>query len=95
MSGLPDYEPHNTYSESDVEHIIARRMGAIQLQQLQDGQLELRREMLKEVEEIKASIAELVAAWQTAGNVVRIVKWLAGAVAAVTILIAAVKGFGR
>ena len=48
-----------------------------------------------DLNETAAAIADLVKAWETAGNVVRVVKWLAGAVAAVTILIAAVKGFGR
>ena len=92
---LPDHEQTVAYSESDINHIVARKLAAIQLVNLENGQIALRKEMLDEMAEIKASIAELVAAWETAGNVVRIVKWLAGAVAAVTILIAAVKGFGR
>lgn len=95
MSGLPDYEDHDSYSKDDIEHIVARRMAAIQLQQLKDGQIELRQEMMKEIAEIKASVKELVDAWNSAGTMVRFVKYAAGFVAAVLVLVGVIKGYSR
>ena len=91
MSALPSQDVHELYTESDVEHLVARRLAAIQLKQLSDGQIELRREMLEEVADIKISIAELIKAWETAGNVVRIVKYVAAFAAACLVLVAVAK----
>lgn len=95
MTGLPDYQAQQQYSESDVEHIVARRLAAIQLEQLQNGQLELRKEMLTEIAEIKKSVASLVEAWNTAGNMVRLVKYVAGAVTAIAVIIGFLKSYGK
>ena len=95
MSALPDYEQKDHYSESDMNHIIARRMAAIQLEQLQTAQFELRREMLKEVAEIKVSVSELVLAWNTAGTFVSFVKYIAAAITAITVVLITIKGYMR
>ena len=94
-SALPDYDEKRSYSESDMQHIVARRLAAIQLEQLAQGQIELRREMLAEIAELKASVKELVDAWNTAGGMIRIVKYVAGAVTSLLVLIALYKsGWG-
>lgn len=90
---LPDYEDKDTYTKDDVEHVVARRLAAIQLQQLQNGQIELRKEIKAEIAEIKVSIKELVDAWNSAGTMVRMVKYAAAFVSAVVILIGVVKGY--
>lgn len=95
MTALPDYEEHDSYSKDDVEHIVARRMAAIQLKQLQDDQVKLRTDMMTEIGEIKSSIKELVAAWESAGAVVRLVKIAAGFVTALLVLVGVVKGYTR
>lgn len=95
MTALPDYEEHDSYSKDDVEHIVARRMAAIQLKQLQDDQIKLRTDMMKEIGEIKSSIKELVAAWESAGALVKMVKVAAGFVTAILVLWGVVKGYGK
>ena len=47
------------------------------------------------VDELTQQVHDLVTAWNTATYVVAFVKWLAGVAAAVGILIAAIKGFGK
>lgn len=77
MSALPDHEDKKLYTEDEVQHIVARRMVAKQLESLEAGQIALRKEVLSEIADIKASIKELMEAWTTAGGVVRIVKYVA------------------
>ena len=86
MSGLPDRDDHATYTESEVQHIVARKLAAIQLQQLQDGQLALQKELRGEIAEIKASVKELVDAWNSAGTMIRFVKYLAALATAIGVL---------
>ena len=96
MSGLPDQEPSHCpagYSESDVQHIVARKLAAIQMEQLQNGQLELQRELRREIAEIKSSVKELVDAWNSAGTMVRMVKYAAGFITALMVLIALFRGY--
>ena len=71
-----------------MQHIVARRMAAIQLEQLAAGQVELRKEMLAEIAEIKASIKELMEAWNAAGGMVRIVKYIAAFVTSILVVVA-------
>ena len=53
-------------------------------------------EILSEkVDKLTKDVESLVVAWNTATSVVSFVKWLSGAVAAVGVLIAYFKGFGR
>lgn len=88
---LPDYDQKELYSESDIEHIVARRMAKIQLEQLQTSQIELRKEMMAEIAEIKTSVKELVNAWNSAGTMVRFVKYVAGFVTACIVIAAVFK----
>lgn len=47
----------------------------------------------QDLRENSQQVADLVQAWQTAGNVVTFVKWLAGIAAAVAVLTGSVKGW--
>lgn len=51
--------------------------------------------LTEKVDKLTKDVESLVVAWNTATNVVSFVKWLAGAAAAVGVLIAFFKGFGR
>lgn len=94
MTGLPDQENHGTtYSESDVQHIVARKLAAIQMEQLQNGQIELQKELRREIAEVKASVAELVNAWNSAGTLIRMVKYAAAFVAACIFIAGVIKGY--
>ena len=44
-----------------------------------------------EFKELKTSISNLVAAWETAGNLVTFVKWISGIVLAISAAIVAIK----
>ena len=48
-------------------------------------------ELSQKVEELSADVKALVTAWQTANNIVVAVKYIAGAVAAVTVIWGAFK----
>lgn len=95
MSGLPDHDSNGPvlYNESDVQHIVARKLAAIQLQQLQDGQTALQKELRQEIAEIKASVKELVDAWNSAGTMVRMVKYAAAFIASLIFIIGVFKGY--
>jgi len=56
MSGLPDQEIKTTYSQDDVQHIVAREMAKQQLSQLQNGQLEINKRLVEIVSEFKSEL---------------------------------------
>jgi hypothetical protein len=66
--------------KNDVEMVLLRR------------DLE---ELTEKVDALTSQVHDLVAAWNTATYIVAFVKWLAGLAAAIGIIIAAVKGFGK
>lgn len=51
-------------------------------------------QMQAQIGELTKQVSSLADAWRTANNVVAFVKWLAGAVAAVGVLWAAIKTIG-
>lgn len=51
--------------------------------------------LTSKVEKLSNDVEQLVAAWNTATYVVAFVKWLAGTAAAIGVLLAFVKGFGK
>lgn len=71
---------HPDRRESDVEMALLRR----DMEQ-----------MSEQVAALTAQVHDLVSAWNTANNVVAFVKWIAGLAAAVGVVVAAVKGFGK
>ena len=44
---LPDQEPKDTYTQTEVQHIVAREMAKQQIKQLEQGQIELNKKMLE------------------------------------------------
>ncbi len=56
MSALPDQLEKESYSASDVQHIVAREMAKQQLVQLQNGQLEINKRLVEIVSEFKAEL---------------------------------------
>ena len=93
MSALPDYEIKESYTESEMQHIVARRMIAIDIQRLQDGHLALQMELRKEIGELKASVKELVDAWNSAGGMVKMVKYVASFLLAVGVVTTFLKAY--
>jgi hypothetical protein len=53
----------------------------------------LQRELRREIAEIKSSVKELVDAWNSAGTMVRMVKYAAGFITALMVLIALFRGY--
>lgn len=51
--------------------------------------------LTEKVDKLSNDVEQLVAAWNTATYIVVFVKWLAGTAAAVGVLMAFLKGFGK
>lgn len=49
-------------------------------------------DLRKEVEALRTDIKGLVAAWETANHLVTFIKWIAGAAAAVMVLVTVARG---
>lgn len=52
-------------------------------------------EMSERMAALTTQVHDLVAAWNTANNVVAFVKWLAGIATAIGVVVAAIKGFSK
>ena len=57
---LPDRELQSTYTESEMQHIVARKMAEQQIIQLQNGQLTIERRMVELVAGFNTKIESLI-----------------------------------
>jgi len=57
---LPDRDVQHTYTEAEMQHVVARKMAEQQLLQLQNGQLAIERKMVELVTGFNSKIESLI-----------------------------------
>jgi hypothetical protein len=57
---LPDRDVQHTYTEAEMQHVVARKMAEQQILQLQNGQLAIERKMVELVTGFNSKIESLI-----------------------------------